>query len=165
MLTFFISHVAQIVYIVGVQHGFPELPKFISNAPGLVEEKVTVPGNRNTRFLSELAAQTTPLTTLCFNGCCSSCLFPDLSPKCREHGVSLLRDHTLAPCPSSYTQPSPNPFTSEGLRFLPNKTGILNTSSAQNLSLGAYLSAPDLHVGIPGLRFSLQACFIWPIYI
>lgn len=141
------------------------MPKFIRNAPGLVEEKVTVPGNLNTRFLSELAAQTTPLTTLCSNSCCPSCLFPDLSPRFREHGVSLLRDHTLAPCPSSYTQPPSTPFTSEGLRFLPNKTGILTPNSAQNLSLGAYLSAPDLHTGIPGLRFNLQACFIWPVYI
>lgn len=38
-------------------------------------------------------------------------LFPPSGPSCKEYGISLLGDNTLAPSPSSCTWPTLDPFT------------------------------------------------------
>lgn len=128
MLTFIISHVAQIVYIVGVQHGFAELPKFISNAPGLVEEKVRVPGNHNTRFLSELATQTTQLRPHLSPLSASIVVVPLVfsqtsAPNAGNMGSVCLETTLWPPAPAPTPNPHPVPLPLRASVSLPIKQG------------------------------------------
>lgn len=128
LANFFISHVAQIVYIVGVQHGFAELPKFISNAPGLVEKKVTVPGNCHTWFLSELAAQTTQLrphlSPLSASIVVVPFVFPQTSaPNAGNMGSVCLETTLWPPAPAPTLNPHPIPLPLRASVSFPIKQG------------------------------------------